>query len=65
MTLQMTLADALARLAQLPVATVYEAAGKLGDVAPHIRPLIEGVTYAPGFVLPPGGGFAELTFPRP
>src|SRR4051812_2797258 len=52
MTLQMTFADALARLAQLPVATVYEAAGKLGDVAPHIRPLIEGVRLAgPAFTL--------------
>lgn len=52
MTLQMTFEEALARLAQLPVATVYEAAGRLGDVAPHIRPLIEGTRLAgPAFTL--------------
>jgi 4-hydroxy-4-methyl-2-oxoglutarate aldolase len=39
-------------LKSLPVATVYEAAGKLGDVAPHIRPMIEGVRLAgPAFTL--------------
>ena len=44
--------DAVQRLAQLPVATVYEAAGKLGDVAPHIRPMIDGVRLAgPAFTL--------------
>ena len=39
-------------LKALPVATVYEAAGKLGDVAPSIRPMIEGVRLAgPAFTL--------------
>ena len=52
MTLQMTLADAMDRLARLPVATVYEAAGKLGDVAPHIRSMVDGVKLAgPAFTL--------------
>src|SRR5512144_2582364 len=52
MTPKMTSADALHRLAELPVATVYEAAGKLGDVAPHIRPLVDGVRLAgPAFTL--------------
>jgi 4-hydroxy-4-methyl-2-oxoglutarate aldolase len=50
--MKMTPFDAVQRLAQLPVATVYEAAGKLGDVAPHIRPLIDGVKLAgPAFTL--------------
>ena len=50
--MKMTPFDAMQRLAQLPVATVYEAAGKLGDVAPHIRPLIDGVKLAgPAFTL--------------
>lgn len=50
--MKMTPFDAVQRLAELPVATVYEAAGKLGDVAPHIRPLIDGVKLAgPAFTL--------------
>ena len=39
-------------LKSLPVATVYEAAGKLGDVAPSIRPMIDGIRLAgPAFTL--------------
>jgi 4-hydroxy-4-methyl-2-oxoglutarate aldolase len=52
MTSTTAFADALKQLAQLPVATVYEAAGKLGDVAPHIRSLVDGVKLAgPAFTL--------------
>jgi len=48
----MTPVEAVQRLAQLPVATVYEAAGKVGDVAPHIRSLVDGVRLAgPAFTL--------------
>jgi 4-hydroxy-4-methyl-2-oxoglutarate aldolase len=39
-------------LKSLPVATVYEAAGKLGDVAPSIKPMIQGLRLAgPAFTL--------------
>jgi 4-hydroxy-4-methyl-2-oxoglutarate aldolase len=42
----------IATLRDLPCATVYEAAGKLGDVAPSIRPLLEGVKLVgPAFTL--------------
>lgn len=44
--------ELIAVLKSLPVATVYEAAGKLGDVAPSIRPMIEGARLAgPAFTL--------------
>lgn len=33
--------DMLAQFAKLPASTVYEGAGKLGDMAPSIRPLFE------------------------
>jgi 4-hydroxy-4-methyl-2-oxoglutarate aldolase len=33
-------------LAGIPTATIYEAAGKLGDVEPNIRPVVEGVPVA-------------------
>ena len=33
-------------LASFPVATVYEAAGKIGDMSPEIRPLVDGVRLA-------------------
>lgn len=47
-----TLSDLIRTLQSLPVATVYEAAGKLGDVAPSIRPMIEGARLAgPAFTL--------------
>ncbi len=36
------IADLMERLRPLPAATVYEAAGKLGDMAPNIRPMIPG-----------------------
>jgi len=50
--MKMTPVEAVQRLAQLPVATVYEAAEKVGDVAPHIRSLIDGVRLAgPAFTL--------------
>ena len=36
----------------LPVATVYEAAGKLGDISPQIRPMVDGVRLAgPAFTV--------------
>lgn len=39
-------------LKSLPVATVYEAAGKLGDVSPVIRPMVEGARIAgPAFTV--------------
>lgn len=39
-------------LSGLPVATVYEAAGKLGDVSPVIRSMVEGVRMAgPAFTV--------------
>ena len=45
-------AELIATLKSLPVATVYEAAGKLGDVSPAIRPMIEGARLAgPAFTL--------------
>ncbi len=44
--------DTLARLARLPAATVYEAAGKLGDMSPDIRPVAPGLRLAgPAFTL--------------
>jgi len=36
------LANLIERLRPLPAATVYEAAGKLGDMAPNIRPMLPG-----------------------
>jgi 4-hydroxy-4-methyl-2-oxoglutarate aldolase len=48
----MTPSKLIETLKSLPVATVYEAAGKLGDVAPSIRPMIEGARLAgPAFTL--------------
>jgi 4-hydroxy-4-methyl-2-oxoglutarate aldolase len=44
---QIELADALGRL---PTATLYEAAGKRGDMSPTIRPVVPGVKLA-GFAL--------------
>ncbi|HEY5900706.1 MAG TPA: RraA family protein [Burkholderiales bacterium] len=45
-------AEVLKTLASLPVATVYEAAGKLGDVSPALKPMVEGVRLAgPAFTL--------------
>ena len=42
----------IARLAALPAATIYEAAGKVGDMAPAIRPLVQGARLAgPAFTL--------------
>lgn len=38
--------ELVAILATLPAATIYEAAGKLGDVAPTIRPLVDGLRLA-------------------
>jgi len=39
-------------LSELPVATVYEAAGKLGDVSPAIRPMFDGIRVCgPAFTL--------------
>jgi 4-hydroxy-4-methyl-2-oxoglutarate aldolase len=39
-------------LSDLPVATVYEAAGKLGDVSPAIKPMFEGIRICgPAFTL--------------
>jgi 4-hydroxy-4-methyl-2-oxoglutarate aldolase len=44
--------EVLKTLASLPVATVYEAAGKLGDVSPSIKPMLEGLRLAgPAFTL--------------
>lgn len=44
--------DLIARLAALPAATIYEAAGKTGDMAPTIRPLAIGPRMAgPAFTL--------------
>lgn len=40
------MADALARLGALDVATVHEAAGRTGDLDPRIRPVQTGVTVA-------------------
>lgn len=33
-------------LAGIPTATIYECAGKLGDVEPNIRPIVEGIRIA-------------------
>ncbi len=33
----------IATLAKLPTATIYEAAGKWGEVAPNIRPIVDGL----------------------
>ncbi len=33
-------------LAKIPTATIYESAGKLGDVEPNIRPIVDGVKVA-------------------
>ncbi|MEP9375316.1 RraA family protein [Aquabacter sp. CN5-332] len=38
--------DVIAALGRIPVTTVYEAAGKLGDVGPAVRPLVEGTRIA-------------------
>lgn len=37
------IAEAIEILRRLPTATVYEAAGKAGDMAPAIRPMLRGV----------------------
>jgi 4-hydroxy-4-methyl-2-oxoglutarate aldolase len=47
-----TTPELIATLKSLPVATVYEAAGKLGDVSPAIKPMVDGVRLAgPAFTL--------------
>jgi 4-hydroxy-4-methyl-2-oxoglutarate aldolase len=47
-----TIAEALETLRALPAATVYEAAGKVGDMAPHIRAMVPGLRMAgPAFTL--------------
>jgi len=38
--------DVVATLAGIPTATIYESAGKWGDVAPSIRPVVDGVRLA-------------------
>lgn len=38
--------DVVSILSNLPTATIYESAGKWGDVAPYIRPVVEGVRLA-------------------
>ena len=38
--------DVVSVLADLPTATIYESAGKWGDVAPYIRPVVEGARLA-------------------
>lgn len=38
--------DLIARLAEFPAATLYEAAGKAGDMAPTIRQLVPGTRFA-------------------
>jgi 4-hydroxy-4-methyl-2-oxoglutarate aldolase len=38
--------DVVAILAGIPTATIYESAGKWGDVAPSIRPVVDGVRLA-------------------
>jgi 4-hydroxy-4-methyl-2-oxoglutarate aldolase len=44
--------DIVARFAALPAATIYEAAGKLGDMAPNIRPMVPGFRMAgPAFTV--------------
>lgn len=44
--------DLIARLAALPAATLYEAAGKTGDMAPNIQTLVPGARLAgPAFTL--------------
>jgi 4-hydroxy-4-methyl-2-oxoglutarate aldolase len=49
--------DALvARLAKIPTATIYECAGKLGDVEPNIRPIVDNVKVA-------GRAFTVKTMP--
>ena len=35
--------DIVATLGRLPTATIYEANGKWGEVAPNIRPVVDGV----------------------
>jgi 4-hydroxy-4-methyl-2-oxoglutarate aldolase len=39
-------ADIVKELAKYPVATVYEAMGKIGDVSPRIRPMWQGIRLA-------------------
>lgn len=43
-------------LGQYPTATIYEAAGKCGDMAPDIRPIVPGVTVS-------GIAYTVRTFP--
>lgn len=38
--------DVVSVLANIPTATIYESAGKWGDVAPYIRPVVDGVRLA-------------------
>jgi 4-hydroxy-4-methyl-2-oxoglutarate aldolase len=38
--------DVVSILSNIPTATIYESAGKWGDVAPYIRPIVEGVRLA-------------------
>jgi 4-hydroxy-4-methyl-2-oxoglutarate aldolase len=38
--------DVVSILSNIPTATIYESAGKWGDVAPYIRPVVEGVRLA-------------------
>ena len=46
------MSDEIARLAALPTATIYEAAGKLGDMSPDIRSVVPGLRMAgPAFTL--------------
>ena len=44
------------KLGQYPTATIYEAAGKVGDMEPSIRPIVPGVHFS-------GIAYTVKTFP--
>jgi len=46
MSSEVSAPDVVAILAGIPTATIYESAGKWGDVAPSIRPVVDGVRLA-------------------
>jgi regulator of RNase E activity RraA len=45
--------ETLEILSTLPASTIYESAGKLGDMAPSIRPLVHGARlFGQAFTVP-------------
>ena len=52
----MTPTEVAKKLGQYPTATIYEAAGKVGDMEPSIRPIVPGVHFS-------GIAYTVKTFP--